>query len=235
MEGAWPTPVGTTGETSADPREGSAAWKAEQIANGNMPIPGMRPAGTGFGPPPAVAQSTSPPSFLPLIAFIIKIAIPVGIAFFVWLQFFHSTAPSAEEVQAAFVPIAGYEYGGSDSPAAETVKGMVSEVPGFDDEVAEFEVKELYSNGTVVGLVMIGGFEYNDDVQAEFSAGAGNQGLTPVTLGTAGRTFPAFQISQPPAHGIMWLDEDGYFFTVVTTYPNHAQTVATALGTAALQ
>ena len=198
-----------------------------------MPIPGMRPA-TSFGPPPPVAQTAAAPSIAPLIAFLVKIAIVIVVALFVWLRFFHSTAPSAEEVRAAFVPITGYEYGGSDSPAVQTVEGMVNDVPGFDDEISEFEIRELYSNGTAVGLVMIGGFEYSEDVQADFNAGAGDQGLTPVTLGTPGRTFSAFQVSQPPAHGIMWLDEDGYFFTVVTTYPNHAETVATALGSAAL-
>lgn len=170
----------------------------------------------------------------PLIGSLVKIGIVVAIAFFVWFRFFYSTAPTSDEIKAAFVPIAGYEYGAADSATAKTVEGIAESYPGFEDEISDFQAREIYSGGRVVGIVMIGGFEYSDDIQSDFEAGAVDDGGMAVTLGLTGKTFTAYEASKPPAHAVMWLDEDGYLYGVVTSVPVHARNIASALGSAAL-
>lgn len=229
MEGTWDPPAAAMQPvaTSADPREGSAAWRAEQIATGQIAIPvGARPLGS--------PSSTASPKVdaTPLIATLMKIAIVVAIALFVWLRFFHSTAPTSEEIEAAFVPVVGYEYGPADSAGARAVDSFMTTY--LEDEDIDLQVRELYSGGSVAGFAIIGGFEYSDDIEADFEAGAIRDGAKQVTLGRAGNTFTAFEASRPPAYGVVWLDEDGFLYGVFTNYPTHARTVATALGTAAL-
>ena len=169
----------------------------------------------------------------PIISLVVKAAIVVGVALFVWLRFFHSTAPSAEEIDAAFVPVVGYEYG-EDSVAADMVEGYISNYPGFEDEIEDFEVREVMQGGRPIGMVMIGGFEYSEDKQADFDSEAAVEGVTSVSLGTPGKTFTAYQATQPPVHAYIWLDDDGYFFVVATALPTSSETLATALGSAQL-
>ena len=229
MQGAW-EPTSDDPRTTRDPREGSAAWKAEQIATGNMSIPlsGSRPM--SFDSPARTEPTTDAG---PLIGLLLKLLVPVAIIAAVWFQFFRSTAPSAEEIEAAFVPLTGYEYA-SESPAADVAESYVSNYPGFEDEISDLEVKGVSQGGRPIGVVMIGGFEYSDDKQADFDSAGQSLPVTAVSLGTPGHTFSAFEVAQPPAYGYMWLDDDGYFFVVMTNFPTHARTLATALGTAQL-
>ena len=235
MQGAWdPATVGAPPvQDTRDPREGSAAWKAEQIATGRMPIPITRPA--SFAEPATSTQAKTSFDPTPLIFGLVKLAIPIAIGVFVWFQFFHSTAPSAEEISNSFVPVAGYEYGSSDSPVAAAVEGFVNSYPGFEDEISDFEVREVYAAGSQpAGVVMIGGFEYSEDKQADFDAGTTAEGVQPVTLGLPGQTFTAYEATTPEGHVVIWIDKDGFLFAVVTRYPAQAQTIASTLGSAAL-
>lgn len=229
MEGTWDPPAGSSHVVSAaaDPREGSAAWRAEQIATGQIAIPvGARPLG-------AASSQKAQVDATPLIASLLKIGVVLAIAFFVWFRFFHSTAPSSEEIQAAFVPVVGYEYGAADSPGAKAVDSFVTSYLE-EEEISDFQVREIFSGGRVIGFAMIGGFEYSDDTRAEFESGAVQDGAKQVTLGATGSTFTAYEAAQPPAYGVVWMADEGYVYGVFTNYPTHARTIATTLGTAAL-
>ena len=233
MQGAWdPATVGPSpAQDTRDPREGSAAWRAEQIATGQMPIPISRPTSFGAATPPQTQTSIDP---TPLIFGLVKLGIVIAIGVFVWFQFFHSTAPSADEISDAFVPVAGYEYGSDDSPVAAAVEGFVMSYPGFEDEISDFEVREVSAGTMPVGVVMIGGFEYSEDKQADFEAGAQADNVSEVSLGLPGKTFTAYEASVPDGHVVVWIDEDGFLFAVATRYPAHSHKIATALGAAAL-
>ncbi len=233
MEGAFDRPrsVPRAPESTRDPREGSAAWQAEQIATGQMRIPvGER----AFEPLPtsssgAPAQSADP---MPLIAALAKIGVLLAIGLLVWWRFFYSPVPTSEEIEAAFVPVAGYEYGSSESPVAKAVDGFMT---GYlsEEDVGDFQARELYSGDRAIGVAMIGGVDY-DDVRDDFAPGAIQEGAKEITLGTPGKMFTAFEGVHSGAYVIVWADEDGYVYAVATNYPTHSRNVATALGTAAL-
>ena len=225
QEATWNPPASGASAPPSDPREGSAAWRAEQITNGNIPIPGMR--APSFGPP-VQTQATATPSFAPLLGLLIKLGVVVAIALFVWLRFLHSGAPSDEELQATFVPISGYEYAENDSEMAAWMEHAIGSMPAVEDVMSGYEVKEIFSNGQMVAVGMVAGFDpadLADEDPAAFGEGAVSAGARPVSFGGTS----AYQINQGTATQYMWLDEDGYLFVVVGMYPNHANTVASAL------
>jgi hypothetical protein len=226
-----------TPKTIAPPRalpaEGSAAWQAEQIAQGNVRIhtvpraeplapvsaPKVRPKLTFWG----VIRYARWARFA--VALLILVGGGVKTFFF---------GGDDQSLASMFTPLSGYEYQTMDPDAEQMVEDAMKSVPGGADFIDDFEARTVTRSGSPAAVVMIAGV---DDVESNPFEGAESLGLGFVKGSAAGPegSFDYWEFPMPPGYELLFWDDDaGALVAIVGLNQEEVRTIGSQIGLANL-
>ena len=166
------------------------------------------------------------------------VAIVVGliaavIAFFVVQELLDQdrVAPTAAEVAAAFVPVAGYEYLEMPAEAMEPLRQAFAAEPVADDTIEHFDARQLTQAGrpsAVVFILAVDPDSMSGDFEDNYITGFTTTSQASVENLELGDTIG--HIAQTPMGTIaFFFDPEGYVFNVVGRDPASVTSVTRAL------
>jgi hypothetical protein len=199
------------------PAPGSAAWKAEQLAQGNIRI-----ETSGSSPGAAVIAAPAHKTIRLSIGGLLRGArwLRLGIALLVvagggGLRAFSGS--DGPDTSAAFVPLSSYTYGPASVEASAELEQFVNSVPGGEDLVTGVEVRPVLENGVPVAVFNVTGLSGDfggDPLGAAFDM-AGMDVGTGFSEGPSGETLNYWLVTVGTAHEVVWWDDDGFIMSVV--------------------
>lgn len=226
-----------TPKTIAPPRalpaEGSAAWQAEQIAQGNVRIHTVPRA------EPLIPVAA--PKVLPKLSFwgVIRYArwVRFGIALLILLSggvkslFFNGS--DHKPLSATFTPLEGYDYEPMDPAAEQMVEDAMKSVPGGEDLVSDFEARTVMRYGSPAAVVMVAGVDGVDSNPLEGAEALG-MGFVKGSAASSGGSFDYWEFPIPPGHEMVFWDDDGMMIAVVGLNQQEVRTIGSQIGLANL-
>jgi hypothetical protein len=228
---APPEPVWT------GPREGSAAWQAEQIAMGKAEIK-TRPVQLDFAQGTFAVGGPTTPGWSSAFREVwdglrtVRWLLIVGLMAFGAYVYFTGGPPSAREVSEAFVEIPGYGYQTEEVPGLDQAESALSSLPGFDRDVSAVEARGVVRDGVLAGVALIAGLDPSETTDAKLSAQIERHlpGAHVVVLGSPGREVMAYEFTMGSATEVVFVDEDGFLVVVAGLNRSHVHNIASSIG-----
>jgi hypothetical protein len=219
------------------PREGSAAWQAEQIATGKIDIK-TRPVQLDF------AQGTFAVGGIPekgwSAAFrevwdslrAVRLLLIVGLLALGAYVYFTGGAPSEREVSKAFVQIPGYSYQTEEVPGLDQVESALSSLPGYDRDVSAVEARGVLRDGVPTGVALIAGLDPSETTDAKLSSQVERHlpGAHVIVLGSPGREVMGYEFAMGSATEVVFVDEDGFLVIVAGLNRTDVHNIASSIG-----
>ncbi|MGH2807315.1 MAG: hypothetical protein ACRDKT_08565, partial [Actinomycetota bacterium] len=152
------------------PKEGSAAWQAEQIAMGKAEIHTRAPSldfsqgSFALGPSKKETWGAAMAEVWHRLRVARLIALVLGIALAGYV-YITGGAPSAREVSNAFVEIPGYQYQTETDPQLDQATASLDDLPGFESGISALEARGVTHNGVLAGAVVIAGLDPSETTE----------------------------------------------------------------------
>jgi hypothetical protein len=151
-------------------------------------------------------------------------------AFFVITRTTERSAPTPEQVSAAFVPLEGYEYAEMPTESMEPLRQAFA-TAGADDKVQHFDARQVSSGGTPEAVVFILSVD-PDDMEGDFEDQY-IQGFTEssqATIEDLQLDDTTGHIAETPLGTIgFFFDLDGFAFNIVGRDRPTVESIARAL------
>lgn len=219
------------------PKEGSAAWQAEQIAMGKAEIKTRAPSldfahgafamesGKKEGWGAAAAEVWHHLRLIRLLGFVAALAFGAYI-------FITGGAPSAREVSNAFVEIPGYQYQTEGLAELDQAEASLSGLPGFGREVSAIETRGVLRNGALAGAVVIAGLDPSQTTDENLAKQIQRHipSAHVVPLGEPGTGITGYEFLVGSAVEVAFVDEDGFLVLVAGVNRTDVHRIATGIG-----
>jgi hypothetical protein len=219
------------------PREGSAAWQAEQIAMGKVDIK-TRPVQLDFaqgtfavGGPTTKGWSSAFREVWDHLR-IVRLLVILGLIAAGMYVYFTGGAPSEREVSEAFVEIPGYTYQTDEMPGLEQAESALRSLPGFDKEVSAVEARGVTRGGVLAGVALIAGVDPSETTDKKLSTQVERNvpGAHMIVLGPPGTEIMGYEFAIGSATEVVFVDEDGFLIVVAGVNRTDVHNIASSLG-----
>ncbi|MEA2433326.1 MAG: hypothetical protein QOG54_783 [Actinomycetota bacterium] len=236
------------------PLVGSAAWKAEQLAIGNVRIPTSRTVET---PAARSARSFSLGGVLRYWRWV-RVGIALAVALSGVVRALTNEpgvvtidrpevvteapvvtmlgAPSREQISGVFVELKEAHYVTLHGAAASSVEGALRATPGADELVDSMETRSVVAedgSGSVAVTVATARrpITVEDPIERAYPCCGGN--ITGGGVGsTPGHAFNYWLLTLPDGYQMVWWDDDGFIISVVGDNRDHVHDFGTDFGMA---
>jgi hypothetical protein len=219
------------------PREGSAAWQAEQVALGKIDIK-TRPVQLDFAQGTFALHSTTTKGWSSAFREVwdhlrvVRLLLIVGLMAVGAYLYFTGGAPSEREVSKAFVEIPGYTYVTEEVPGLDQAKASLNSLPGYDGEVSALQARGVLRDGVPAGVALIAGFDPSETTDAKLSARIERHvpGAHMIVLGVPGREITGYEFVIGAGTELVFVDEDGFLIVVAGSNRADVHNIASSIG-----